>query len=198
MIAPSGGFSPAGSSGGIGVSVFLFQRKRVTCCGANSAVTAARGGAAAICSNAVMSSKIQKLRPCVPSTMSSSLMTRSRIDVAGMFMRSDCQWSPSSKETDTCVSEPAKSKPRRLGSSRTTLMIAPLSSPMTISVQLFPPSRVRQICGRISSRRIVFTAAYAVFTSKCDASMSEILLHGAARSAAGVTSRQVFPPSIVT
>ena len=32
-------------------------------------------------------------------TRSSSLITRSRIDVAGMFSRSDCQCSPSSNDT---------------------------------------------------------------------------------------------------
>jgi hypothetical protein len=46
----------------------------------------------------------------------------------------------------------------------------------------------------MSSRRSVFTAAYAVSVSKCDASMIEILLHGRCRSAGGVTSFHVRPP----
>src|SRR5882724_9105107 len=49
-------------------------------------------------------------------------MTRSRILVAGMLSRRDCQLSPSSKETNTARSVPAKSKPLRTGSSRTALM----------------------------------------------------------------------------
>ena len=35
MIAPSGGFCAAGSSGGSGVSVFVFQRTRIAVCGLN-------------------------------------------------------------------------------------------------------------------------------------------------------------------
>src|SRR5438067_10927283 len=35
MIAPSGGFTPAASSGGIGVSVFVFCRTRYAVCGLN-------------------------------------------------------------------------------------------------------------------------------------------------------------------
>ena len=62
---------------------------------------------ASICRSGVMSSRIQKPRPCVPTTRSSPWTTRSRIDVAGMFRRSDCQSSPSSKETQTSRSVPA-------------------------------------------------------------------------------------------
>src|SRR5215210_2106380 len=50
----------------------------------------------------------------------------------------------------------------------------------------------------MSSRRSVFTAAYAVSVSKCDASMMEILLHGRCLSAGGVTSVHVRPPLNVT
>src|SRR5688572_5606043 len=50
----------------------------------------------------------------------------------------------------------------------------------------------------MSSRRSVFTAAYAVSVSKCDASMIEILLHGRSLSAGGVTFFHVRPPSNVT
>ena len=99
MMAPSGGFWPAGSSGGSGVSVFLFQRTRQACWGANRWTSAAADGRRRICRSGVMSSRIQNDRPCVPTTRSSSLMTRSRIEVAGMLRRSDCQWSPSSNET---------------------------------------------------------------------------------------------------
>src|SRR5438874_6157193 len=35
MIAPSGGFTPAASSGGIGVSVLVFCRTRYAACGLN-------------------------------------------------------------------------------------------------------------------------------------------------------------------
>ncbi len=35
MMAPSGGFGAAGSSGGSGVSVFMFHRTRHAVCGAN-------------------------------------------------------------------------------------------------------------------------------------------------------------------
>ena len=33
MIAPAGGFSPTGSSGGIGVSLLLFERTRIAVAG---------------------------------------------------------------------------------------------------------------------------------------------------------------------
>ena len=97
MIAPSGGFCPAGSSGGSGVSVFRFQSNRMAVCGLNRTTSPSASGWS--WRSGVMSSRIQKPRPCVPTTRSSSLMTRSRIDVAGMFSRSDCQSSPSSNET---------------------------------------------------------------------------------------------------
>src|SRR6185503_12772373 len=79
-----------------------------------------------------------------------------------------------------------------------TFVVAPESMPATISVHVFPPSRVRYRCGRMSSRRSVLIAAYAVSVSKCDASMIEILLHGRDLSAGGVTSFHVLPPSNVT
>ena len=65
MIAPSGGFCPAGSSGGSGVSVFLFHRTRVAACGANRCA-AAPTTAVVTCRSGVMSSRIQNDRPCVP------------------------------------------------------------------------------------------------------------------------------------
>ena len=99
MIAPSGGFSPPGSSGGSGVSVFMFHRTRVAVCGLKRTASAAAAALASSWRSGVMSSRIQKPRPCVAATRSSSLMMRSRTEVAGMFSRSDCQWSPSSKET---------------------------------------------------------------------------------------------------
>ena len=36
MIAPSGGLGATGSSGGSGVSVFMFQRTRIAVCGLNN------------------------------------------------------------------------------------------------------------------------------------------------------------------
>ena len=98
MMAPSGGFGAAGSSGGSGVSVFVFQRTRHAVCGLNS-TTSCGAVDASIWRSGVMSSRIQIPRPCVPTTRSSSLITRSRTDEAAMFSRSDCQWSPSSNET---------------------------------------------------------------------------------------------------
>src|SRR5512138_619046 len=50
----------------------------------------------------------------------------------------------------------------------------------------------------MSSRRRVLMAAYAVSVSKCDASMTETLLHDRDLSAGGVTSFHVLPPSNVT
>ncbi len=41
MIAPSGGFSPPGSSGGSGVSVFMLNRTRVAVCGLKRTAPAA-------------------------------------------------------------------------------------------------------------------------------------------------------------
>src|ERR1043166_1765464 len=98
MMAPSGGFDAPGSSGGMGVSGYLADRKRIAVAGLNS-VNAADDVFAASWRSGSMSSRIQNDRPCVPTAMSSSLSTRSRIDVAGMFSRSDDQWSPSSNET---------------------------------------------------------------------------------------------------
>src|SRR5215468_6670822 len=98
MIAPSGGFWPYGSSGGSGVSVYLLQRKRYAAAGLNN--TASLDAVFSLsCRNGSTSSRIQNERPWVPTTMSSSLMMRSLIDVAGMLRRSDDQWSPSSNET---------------------------------------------------------------------------------------------------
>ena len=59
MMAPSGGFSPAGSSGGKGVSGFMFQRTRIAFCGFNKAVSLFT----LICLSGLILSKIQKLRP---------------------------------------------------------------------------------------------------------------------------------------
>ena len=91
--------------------------------------------------------------------------------MAGMSMRSDCQWSPSSYDTQTCASVPAYRSPGCRGSSRIVLAAAPAGSPLLISVQVAPPSCVRQKCGVRSSMRIVFAARYAVRTSWWPASM---------------------------
>ena len=99
-------------------------------------------------------------------TRGSCLTIKSRTDDGAMFSRNDCQWSPSSNDTYTCVSDPAKSNPFRRGSSRTTLTAAPAGIPLTISFHVFPPSCVRKMCGFMSSSRSVLTAAYAVNGSK--------------------------------
>src|SRR5579872_2448236 len=75
----------------------------------------------------------------------------SRIEVLGRFCRRDCQLLPSSKDTYTVVSVPAKSKPFCFGSSRITFTQLPvgwsLGNPLTILVHVLPPSCVRHING---------------------------------------------------
>src|SRR5438093_782166 len=68
--------------------------------------------------------------------------------------------------------------------------------PRLISVQVWPPSCVRQKCGCMSSIRSVFAAAYAVRVSKWPASMLKMRVHGL--MAAGVTFLHVVPPFVVT
>ena len=92
----------------------------------------------------VMSSRIQKPRPCVPTTRSSSWTTRSRIE-----RRRHVQ--PQRLPVVAVVE--ARRRPRArcrrtagpcvLGSSRTALTGAPSGMPLTISVQVLPPSCVR-------------------------------------------------------
>ncbi len=65
MTTPSGGLGAAGSSGGSGVSVFLFHRNRHAWAGRNR-YAGARAISGVICRNGVMSSSIQNPRPCVP------------------------------------------------------------------------------------------------------------------------------------
>ena len=69
MLAPSGGFSPVGSSTGQGMSVLVFQRTRHAVVGLKSAVNwqPSRSGpvVGVICRSGVMSSMIQKPRPWV-------------------------------------------------------------------------------------------------------------------------------------
>ena len=111
-----------------------------------------------ICRKGVILSKIQKLRPCVPTTISSSFITKSRMEVAGIFWRSDCQFSPSSNDTKIALSDPANNNPFRVGSSLIVL-IGSFGKPFTISCQVFPPSLVRKIWGFWSSKRILLMAA---------------------------------------
>ena len=98
MIAPSGGFSPVGSSTGHGMSVLVFQRTRQATVGLKS-TTSSLSVAAPIWRSGVMSSSIQNPRPCVAATRSSSLTMRSRTEVTPMFCRSDCHFPPSSNDT---------------------------------------------------------------------------------------------------
>ena len=112
MMPPGGGFSPAGTSGGHGVGSFVPKRTRTAVAGLNryARARARAARASAACRSGVTSSRIQKPRPCVPATRSehrhvlSSFTWMSRTEIAGMSSRSDCQWSPSSNETHTCVS----------------------------------------------------------------------------------------------
>src|ERR1051326_5844212 len=120
----------------------------------------------------------------------------SRTEIAGMLSRSDCQLAPSSNETQTCTSVAAYKSPGVRGSSRIEFATALGAMPLSISVQVLPPSCVRQKCGRASSIRSVFAAAYAVFTSKCPASMLKMRVHGLTDG--GVTFVQIAPPFIVT
>src|SRR5205085_7419315 len=73
---------------------------------------------------------------------------------------------------------------------------APGVMPVLISVQVRPPSCVRHRCGFRSSTRIVFAAAYAVFASKCPASILKMRVHGLI--CGGVTFVHFAPPSVVT
>src|SRR6185503_9066970 len=201
MIPPGGGFSPAGSSGGHGVGSFVAKRTRTAVSGLyRYAVLDAC--AAACCRSGVTSSRIQNPRPCVPAIRSehmhvlSSFTIRSRTEIAGMSIRSDCQWSPSSKETHTCVSVDAYSSPGLRGSSRIEFETAPGAMPLSISVHVRPPSCVLKKCGFMSSSRIVFVAAYAVCVSKWPASMLKMRVH--ALIELGVTFFQTAPPLSVT
>ena len=98
MIAPFGGFSANGSSFGSGVPCSL-GAGRLTPADGLKRIASAPAVFASSWRRALMSSIAQKPRPCVATIRSSSLIARSRIDVAGRFNRSDCQLSPSSNET---------------------------------------------------------------------------------------------------
>src|ERR1039457_4257546 len=76
------------------------------------------------------------------------------------------------------------------------LATAPPAMPLSISVQLLPPSWVRQKCGFMSSSRRVLAAAYAVLVSKWPASMLKMRVH--ALIAGGVTLFHLAPPSVVS
>ena len=143
-----------------------------------------------------MLSRIQNDRPCVPTTRSSPLIARSRIDVAGMFNRSESHVAPSSSDTYTACSVPANSSPPCCVSSRTVLTMPPSGMPWTISVHVFPRSVVFRMCGLRSSSRNVLTAAYAVFALKCEASIIDTFAHGP--NEGGVTLVHAAPPFDVT
>ncbi len=64
MIAPSGGFWPVGSSGGSGVSVFVFHRTRHAVVRLEESI-ASGDATLSIWRSGVMSSRIQNPRPCV-------------------------------------------------------------------------------------------------------------------------------------
>ena len=73
-----------------------------------------------------MSSRIQKLRPYVPTTRSFSWIAMSRYDVFGRLSINDCQSSPSSNETYIELSVPANSNPAFFVSARITRAKLPL------------------------------------------------------------------------
>jgi hypothetical protein len=62
----------------------------------------------------------------------------SRTLALGKLSCSDSQLSPSSKETQTPVSVPAKRRPGVFGSSRTARVYAPTGIPRSMRVQLLP------------------------------------------------------------
>src|SRR3982750_1849853 len=99
MIAPSGGVFPPGAPGGEGGGGARLYLQRGAAGGWNSrdwglgtrdwelpllfpSPLSPVPSPAASCRSTVTSSRIQNDRPCVPITTSSSLITRSRIDVA--------------------------------------------------------------------------------------------------------------------
>src|SRR5207245_11400048 len=108
----------------------------------------------------------------------------------------ECQRSLPAREAHTPRSVPAYKSPRRAGPARTAFTTSSEGMPATTSVHVTPPSFVRYTCGRRSSSRKRFTAAYATSVSKCEASSNETLLHGV--RLAGVTFLHVFPPSWAT
>src|ERR1035437_592156 len=89
------------------------------------------------------------------------------------------------------------------------LATAPPATPLSISVQVLPPSWVRQKCGFMSSSRRVLAAAYAVLVSKWPASLLKmggpglvlgggaVVPFGAPAGAGGVTLFHLAPPSVV-
>src|ERR1017187_41043 len=71
------------------------------------------------------------------------------------------------------------------------LATAPPAMPLSISVQVLPPSWVRQKCGFMSSRRRVLAAAYAVLVSKWPAPM--LNMRAPALTWGGVTLATYLP-----
>ena len=93
-----------------------------------------------------MSSSTQKDRPWVDTTRSPRWTFMSVMGVAGRFPRRRCQPAPSSKETKTPNSVPAKRSPFRSGSSRTTRTQWSWGIPLVPSVRrahVAPKSSVR-------------------------------------------------------
>ena len=160
---------PTGSSTGHGMSVLVFQRTRQAVVGLKRTRRPRRWpcglasqASKSICRSGVMSSRIQNPRPCVAQTRSSSFTIRSRTEVTPMFNRSDCQLCRHRTTRRRRAQFRQTADPFFLGSSRTALTVSPAGMPLTISVQVLPPSCVRKMCGRRSSSRSVLTAAYAV------------------------------------
>src|ERR1035437_2903760 len=76
------------------------------------------------------------------------------------------------------------------------LATAPPATPLSISVQVLPPSWVRQKWGFMSYRRRVLAAAYAVLVSKWPACMLKMRVQ--AWIWGGLMLFHLAPPSVVT
>ena len=162
MIAPSGGFCPTGSSGGSGVSVFLFQRTRHARCGLNSVRLGdgvRESGAAARCRRGSRS----RGRACA-TTRSSSWTTRSRIDdrrhVQPQRLPVVAVVERERRPASRCRRRAARDV---FGSSRTTLIVRAVGD---AADDVLSTSCRRRACGRCADagRRggSVLIAAYAV------------------------------------
>src|SRR5687768_11852642 len=92
-----------------------------------------------------MLSMIQKDRPCVPSTTSPSLNCRSWTGTMGRLSWIFCQLRPSFGDIHTPRSVPAKSSPRRSGSSRTTRVNSFAAMPLSMRSHVEPQFVVFQL-----------------------------------------------------
>jgi hypothetical protein len=99
-------------------------------------------GSAASSRRAVRSSRTQKERPCVATTRSPRCTSRSMIGVAGRFIRSGCQRTPSSNEAKMPNSVPAYKTWEFLGSCLTTFTLPNEGRSLVRDSHVAPKSRV--------------------------------------------------------